>query len=486
MHLLVVCFLLSTKLFSSEYFFAGKKTIHDPLVNSPSYESGKSYASFNINQLKSDEKIRVLFIFDYSFSMYSGWSSATRIESARRLMGEVMDSIRSIPNLELALRCYGHQTPYRPVRNCEDSKLEIPFASAKENAEKIKQKINRLEPTGTTPIAYSIGQSANDFPPCDGCRNIIILITDGLEECGGDPCAVSLALQKNKVFLRPFVIGLGLDVKFADAFACMGKFYDVSNEANFHGVMKMVLTEALTQTTVQVDLLTINKKPLETDVTLSFYNQYSNSLEYNFLHTLNHKGNPDTLSVNPEIQYKIVVHTIPPVVVENVNIEKGKHNTIRIDAPQGNLMVKVNGVSLYGKIKMLVRKSSETQTINVQETGNTEKYLVGKYELEILTLPRIILKEVEIKQSTTNLITIPSAGELFILKGTEGYGSIYLEENKKLIWVANLNPETKDETIYLQPGNYRAEFRRKFEQDSDKTIEKKFTIKSEQKTSIKF
>ena len=417
--------------------------------------------------------------------MYGSWSTASRIESARKLMGEVMDSIKHTPNLEIALRCYGHQTPYRPNRNCEDSKLEIPFASAGENAEKIKQKIMKLEPTGTTPIAYSIGQAADDFTSCSNCRNVIILITDGLEECGGDPCAVSLALQKKNVFLRPFVIGLGLDLKFADAFACMGKFYDVSNEANFLGVMKMVLTEALSQTTVQVDLLSINKKPIETDVTLTFYNQANQQIAYNFLHTLNHKGNPDTLSIDPELTYQIVVHTLPPVKKENVKLEKGKHNVIKIEAPQGNLQVKVDGSNLYRKIKMIVRKAGEDRTLNVQEVNEVEKYIVGNYDLEILTLPRIDLKNLEIKQSQTHLITIPAAGELNLSKGTEGFGSVYLEEGKKLTWVTNLNPETKEEALYLQPGNYRLEFRSKYVNDADATIEKKFKISSEQKTALK-
>jgi hypothetical protein len=53
----------------------------------------------------------------------------------------------------------------------------------------------------------------------------------------------------------------------------MGKFYDVSNEANFKNVMNLVMTEALTQTTVQVNLNNITKKPTETDVTMTFYEQ---------------------------------------------------------------------------------------------------------------------------------------------------------------------------------------------------------------------
>ncbi|HRD38270.1 MAG TPA: VWA domain-containing protein, partial [Bacteroidia bacterium] len=187
---------------------------------------------------------RILFIFDDSYSMYAPWNSNIKIEVAKKVMAEFLDSLKSIPNLELALRCYGHTTFFKE-KNCKDTKLEVPFASATTNSEKIKQRIKKLEPMGTTPIALSLGESVADFTPCSNCRNIVILITDGIEECEGNPCKVSMELQKKGIFLRPFVIGIGLDVKFADVFGCMGKFYDVSNEANFGDVLKLVLTEAI-------------------------------------------------------------------------------------------------------------------------------------------------------------------------------------------------------------------------------------------------
>ncbi|HOZ87906.1 MAG TPA: VWA domain-containing protein, partial [Bacteroidia bacterium] len=224
---------------------------------------------------------RILFIFDDSYSMYAPWNSNIKIEVAKKVMGEFLDSLKNLPDLELALRCYGHTTFFKPERNCKDTKLEVPFADALSNSVKIKNRIQRLEPLGTTPIAYSLGESAADFTPKSNCRNIIILITDGIEECGGNPCEVSAALQKKGIFLKPFVIGVGLDAKFADVFACMGKFYDVSNEANFKDVLKLVITEAISQTTVEVDLLDLLKKPTETDVDMTFYKAGTGTVKYN-------------------------------------------------------------------------------------------------------------------------------------------------------------------------------------------------------------
>ena len=469
-HWLCICFLVAFTLFPKEVYLQ---------INTSGAQNFSS-STYNPNATT-----RLLFIFDDSFSMNSRWNSGSRIEIAQRLMGEFLDSIKTISNLEIALRCYGHQTPYAPNRNCEDSKLEIPFAPISKNSKLVKDRIMKLSPTGTTPIAYSLEQCAKDFPAIDNSKNIVVLITDGIEECNGDPCAVSRALQSKNIFLRPFVIGIGLDTKFADAFACMGKFYDVSNEVNFKGVLSMILTEALTQTTVQVNLNNLQKKPLETDVTMSFYDQNTGKINYNYLHTINHRGNPDTIIINPDLRYKMVVHTIPQITKENISLTKGKHNIIDIDAAQGFLNLKFQGPTLNNYVQFLVRKKNDPLTLNVQLIEKSEKYLVGKYDIEVLTLPRIKLNAIEIKQTSINTINIQGSGRLEISKQGEGFGSIYLEDNNQLTWIYNIGINAVNETIYLQPGNYRAEYRIKSQTDSDKTIERKFKIESGKQVAIK-
>jgi Ca-activated chloride channel family protein len=422
---------------------------------------------------------RILFIFDDSYSMNAPWSSSTpKIFVAKQVLGEFMDSLKSVPNLEIALRCYGHQTFFRPERDCKDTKLEVPFAPANQNYIKIKQRIQKLEPQGTTPIAYSLGQCAADFPAKENVRNIVILITDGIEECGGNPCEVSAELQKKGIFLKPFVIGIGLNVSFADVFACMGKFYDVSNELNFKDVLKLVTTEALTQTTVQVDLLDITKKPTESDVNMTFYIAGTSTIKYNYLHTINVKGNPDTLVLDPDLKYDLVVHTIPPVEKKNIAIVKGKHNTIPLDAPQGYLKLELEGTAVKNFPATVVRKANDMNTLIVQDFGKTEKLIVGKYDLEILTLPRIKMNGVEIKQGTTNSIKIPTAGIAFMKRLSEGFGSIYSDDGKTVEWVYNLNSKLSNEIIYLQPGKYKVVFRYPNAKETIQTIERNFEIKS--------
>ena len=92
-----------------------------------------------------------------------------------------------MPNLELRTQMLRTYKNY-PPQDCDDTKLEVPFGP--NNHETIKYKLKTINPRGTTPIAYSLEKCATDFPQCSDCRNIIILITDGLEECNGDLSAL--------------------------------------------------------------------------------------------------------------------------------------------------------------------------------------------------------------------------------------------------------------------------------------------------------
>lgn len=418
--------------------------------------------------------------------MYGQWQSGMKMDLAKKLLSEFLDSIKGTDNLELAFRAYGHQVPLRPQRSCTDTKLEVPFG--KDNITAIKNKLKTLVPKGTTPIAYSLEQCGGDFPSASSSsvRNIVILITDGIEECDGDPCAVSLALQKKGIVLKPFVIGIGLDQSYINSFGCIGKFYDASSETTFKNILSIVISQALNNTTVQVNLNDQIGRPTETDVNMTFYDDQTGIIRYNFMHTINNRGMPDTLTIDPIGTYKMVVHTIPPVEKTGIEIVPGKHNIIAVDAPQGYLNLKLAGNADYSKsLSCIIRKNEDMQTLHVQQFNTTEKFLVGKYDLEILTLPRIKVNKVDVAQSKTTFIEIPQAGNVLIAKPSEGPGSIYVEEKNKMVWVCNLNSGLLSETVILQPGRYRVEYRPKNARESLYSIEKLFKIESGMSTTVK-
>jgi Ca-activated chloride channel homolog len=426
--------------------------------------------------LRNEQKglTRIEFLFDASQSMYARWETNTRFEIAKKLLGEMLDSLQKLDNLEIALRVYGHTKRY-PPQDCDDTRLEIPFG--KKNGPAIKQRLSEISPSGTTPIARSLEECGRDFPT-DPARNIIILITDGIEECNGDPCAVSQLLQRKGIILKPFVIGLGANKDFAKSFECIGNYFDATNEEQFRSVFGIVITQALNNTSVQVNLLDSYGRPTETNVPFTLYDFYSGAIRYNIMHTINAKGYPDTLQIDPLGMYRLQVHTIPPVFKDSILITPGKHNIIGVDAPQGDLQLQVAGGNEYKKLQAIVRKENETSTLYVQQFENAQKLICGTYDLEILSLPRIYIKGVRIDQSKTTRIEIPSPGIITLMAKGPGYGTILLEQKNELKWVYTLSENIVKESIVLQPGTYRLVFRPKNSQSSSYTIEKTFRIAS--------
>jgi len=424
---------------------------------------------------------RVLFVFDASNSMKAKHGSQTRIQGAKDLFYKFIDSLSRKPNMQFALRMYGHTVKY-PPGDCKDSKLVVPFG--KGNAALIKSKVSEAQPTGITPIEHSLTESANDFPDAKAV-NMIILITDGIEECEGDPCAARQKLMEKGIVFKPFIIGIGLSPEQIKTFECVGDYYDFDNANTLTDINAIISKQKLNKTSSQVNLLDTKSLPTESNVNMTFYNTATGKYVYNYIHTMNRLNNPDTLYLDDFPTYKVVAHTIPPVESKEVKLTPGKHTIIPIDAPQGYIELKrPQGVYNFNeRIKTIVRKgSSDMKTLNVQQMNTVEKYITGSYDLEILTLPRTYINGVKVDQSQTKTVELPNAGMLTIKALENGDGCI-LKDTKKLEWVCNLSSATS-QVYYLQPGNYRIEWRSKSLKGSIYTIEKKFSVRSDMETKV--
>jgi Ca-activated chloride channel family protein len=426
-------------------------------------------------QRQKQPEVRLLFLLDASFSMYEKMDNTTRIDVAKRLLTKLVDSLSKIDGVELGLRIYGHQN-YKTKRDCKDTKLEIPFSP--NNHFDIKQRILNLKPMGTTPIAYSLTQAAYDFPAKDGVKNIVILITDGIEECGGDPCAVSEALREQGVTLRPFVIGVGLNADFRAQFECVGRYFDAETENDFSNVLNLVINQAINNTTVQLNLLDIYSNPKETDVGVTMLDANTGREIYHFIHTIDARGNPDTIFVDPLYEYDILVHTLPPVMKKGVKVTAGTHNIIGIDAPQGYLRFDVDGNKKNDNIQVVVYKKDSREIVNVQNFNTSQKYIVGEYDIEILTLPRISQGGVKVSQNKTTSLKISEPGELNLITRVDIVGGIFRVYKGKKELVKSLNIKREQNFIKLQPGTYTLTYRKSSDRQTDRVKTLTFIITS--------
>jgi Ca-activated chloride channel family protein len=431
-----------------------------------------------------EPKSRILFIFDASNSMAGQWEGSRKIDIAREILFEMVDSLEEMRNVEMALRIYGHQSPV-PPQDCSDTKLEVPFGPS--NAAKIRDKLRDINPKGTTPIARSLELAPNDFPSCSNCRNIILLITDGVEACDGDPCQVSLSLQRKGIILRPFVIGIGTDPGFRETFNCIGEYYDAPSQQKFREALKVVVAQALNPTSAQVNLLDSRNHPTETDLNMIFRDHYSGVIRYNKVHTLNSRGIPDTLSLDPMYTYDLTVQSIPPVTLDSIELTSGRHNIIPVDAPQGYLHVHSKQGRAYEKEKILVKRSGDPGTINIQEMGKIGKYLVGTYDLEIPIYPLMIIEGVEILQSSTTTVEIPAPGYVNFTSAQPGVGTLYqLNRQGEQKWVLNLPENTRSQGYHLQPGMYRIVWRRSDLNSTSYSVVRDFRVEEGSYEVIRF
>jgi Ca-activated chloride channel family protein len=419
-------------------------------------------------------KTRILFLLDGSGSMLDNWGRPhqTKMSIAKSILSKIVDSLQVNKNLELALRIYGHRSP-REINNCKDTWLEVPFKTG--NHKLIVEKINEIKPKGVTPITYSLEQAALDFPAGPGYRNIIILITDGIESCGGDVCATSRALQQKGVFLRPYIIGLGLRAE--QALNCAGKFINADTPGKFNDILNEAIEASFAKTTVSIELLDAQRRPRETNVNVMFINSLTGIPMYDFVHYLDRQGRPDTVQIDPVVDYDIIVGTVPPVIRRNVEIVIGKHNVIRIPAPQGNILFQQEGRK-NNELEAIVRLKGEPGIVNVQRSNETFRYLTGTYEVETLTLPRRKF-EVTVQPNATQNILLPTTGIINVNTISTGYGVLYeLKADGTPEWVCNLDNLKSQFSMSLLPGYYKIAFRVKHTKGSKYTAFKTFQLQS--------
>lgn len=430
------------------------------------------------------QPLRILFLLDASGSMNQKMGTDTRWKLASSLLYQIADSLeKQKAEVQIAVRVFGHQSP-NSAKNCKDSKLEIAFGSSV--AALIQQKLNKIKPKGYTPIAYSIEQAAiNDFPADKrNALNAIVLITDGIETCGGDPCAASQALEAKHIALKPFIIGLGIEDSLSKKFNCVGTYFDVRNAAGFKNALQSIVGQISQRTTLQINLLDQKGWASETNLEVTLSDSYNGALRYAFVHATNEAGISDTVRVDPIGLYDITVHTYPPVSKKKVNIIPGRHNTIAFDVPQGNLQLNVSGANVNtnrsSDVQAVIHPSGSNEIVYVQDLNSNIRYLAGEYDLEILTTPRINLRGILVVPNETKTLNIPAAGTLTLNLLSGGWCSIYnvnnLQRWEKIYDAGNAKGGTY--TINLQPGEYDIVYKSNNRIGSEQTITKHIVVES--------
>lgn len=160
--------------------------------------------------------VNILLVFDSSGSMAQRIGGETKIQAAQRAMERVIDALPDNPNLNVGFRVFGHEgdsSEAQRARSCQSAALLAPVQGI--NKELLRQQTYAWKPAGWTPISLALQRAGEDLPAGENVRNVIIMVSDSEETCGGDLCAVAAALAASESEVRIDVAGFGLEPQVA-------------------------------------------------------------------------------------------------------------------------------------------------------------------------------------------------------------------------------------------------------------------------------
>ncbi|MGD9868868.1 MAG: VWA domain-containing protein [Hyphomicrobiales bacterium] len=140
------------------------------------------------------EKPRLLFIFDASRSMWGQIDGVNKVVSARNAIAST--AARAGPKMDIGLLAFGH----RQASGCKD--IEMLTEIGEYSKADFEKALDGIKPKGSTPIAESMKEAANAVE-----RGHVVVLADGLDNCGGDPCTAADLLGKESPNVVFHVVG---------------------------------------------------------------------------------------------------------------------------------------------------------------------------------------------------------------------------------------------------------------------------------------
>lgn len=177
-----------------------------------------------------------VFILDASGSMAEAAGAQTKMEAAKAVLAQVVPEMA--PEAKVGLAAYGH----RRTNDCADVEILVPPGN--EDRAAVMARIAALQPMGMTPIAAAATQVAELLKGKEA-ETTIVLVSDGQETCGGDPCAVVKALKAAGVKFVMHVVGFAVAEADKAQLACIaeaggGKYFGAADAAALLAALQAV------------------------------------------------------------------------------------------------------------------------------------------------------------------------------------------------------------------------------------------------------
>jgi Ca-activated chloride channel family protein len=251
-------------------------------------------------------------------------SGRTKLAVAKDVLSDLVTQVPEEVNG--ALWIYGHRYPQEPKEtSCRDIEQVFPLGPV--DGEAYIQAIRGINAKGYTPIADSLTQSADSFPTGEDQSNSVILVSDGKETCGGDPCALAAALKKSGAAVTIHVVGYAVDEETREQLQCIadasgGTYRDASSADLLREALEGALDLAQSDTTLRLEVM--GPKKQHVDARLTLYERGTDRMVSGMNSWWDNLVSPGT--------YDVWVETTPPVFYSQLELPKGSNTVIRLSA----------------------------------------------------------------------------------------------------------------------------------------------------------
>lgn len=201
----------------------------------------------------SQATTNIVFILDASNSMWGRIEGEPKIVIAKRVLADLLQDLDE--SVRVGVLAYGHRRDKDDPASCDD--IGIISVVGNDSRADIIQKIENIRPMGQTPLTAALGLSLpalKDTPEMGAGDNHVVLISDGLESCGGDPCEMAGFLASRDINPRLHVVGFDVSQEDSNKLRCIaqigkGEFLTASNAQELQGAFAAVqqLAEATNQ-----------------------------------------------------------------------------------------------------------------------------------------------------------------------------------------------------------------------------------------------
>ncbi|MEP3279442.1 MAG: VWA domain-containing protein [Stappiaceae bacterium] len=142
---------------------------------------------------------KVIVVFDGSGSMWGQIDGTPKISIAREVLARSVEDWKNL-DLEVGMIAYGH----RRKGDCGD--IETVIQPGPVDSQQFSRVVAGINPKGKTPLTAAVRQAAEELKYTEE-KATVILLSDGLETCNLDPCAIASELEQNGVDFTTHVIG---------------------------------------------------------------------------------------------------------------------------------------------------------------------------------------------------------------------------------------------------------------------------------------